>query len=227
MNTKILFIFLVLVLVAGNMTKKNMIKENLIQDSGIGIKFSLIQDSSIGIAETEAAETEAADKKAISDTAVKEKKTSIGTAVIDKKDKKAISDTAVKEKKTSIDTAVIDKKEKKTSIDTAVIDKDFIQKASGGLIENKYETEEDDSIKDPSNPAFESKLDSFIKKNAKSDTAVIVSEDTDGLEVNKEADVEVIVDGEVQEDASGCNDILMFGLTLIIVIYIVYYQINY
>lgn len=107
------------------------------------------------------------------------------------------------------------------------LSKDFMKEASGGLIAKKYETDDDDSIKDPSNPAFESKLDSFIKKKAKSDRAVIVSEDTDGLEVNKEADVEVIVDGEVQEDASGCNDILMFGLTLIIVIYIVYYQINY
>ncbi len=107
------------------------------------------------------------------------------------------------------------------------LSKDFMKEASGGLITKKYETGEDETIKDPSNPAFESDLDSFIKKKAESDRAVIVSEDTDGLEVNKEADVEVTVGGEVQEDGSGCNDVLMFGLTLIIVIYIVYYQINY
>ena len=107
------------------------------------------------------------------------------------------------------------------------LSKDFMKEASGGLITKKHQTGEDEKIKDPSNPAFESNLDSFIKKKAESDRAVIVSEDTDGLEVNKEADVEVTVGGEVQEDGSGCNDVLMFGLTLIIIIYIVYYQINY
>ena len=107
------------------------------------------------------------------------------------------------------------------------LSKDFMNEASGGLITKKIDTEEEESIKDPSNPAFESDLDSFIKKKAESDRAVIVSEDTDGLDVNNEADVEVTIGGEVQEDGSGCNDVLMFGLTLIIIIYIVYYQINY
>ena len=107
------------------------------------------------------------------------------------------------------------------------LSKDFMQEASGGVIVKKNNNMNNSFNKDPNSSTFDSDLNSFIEKKASSDRAVVVNKDTSGLEVNKPADVKVTVDGKEQEEGSGCNDILIFALVLVLVIYIVYYQINF
>jgi hypothetical protein len=107
------------------------------------------------------------------------------------------------------------------------LSKDFMSEASGGMLVKKDNKMENSFNKDPNNKAFDSDLNSFIQKKAGSDRAVIVDKDTTGLQVNKPAEVTTTIGGEEQnDDGSGCNDLFIFGLILLLVIYTVYFQIE-
>ena len=99
----------------------------------------------------------------------------------------------------------------------------YMSEASGGLL-NKDKSSPFKKNKDPNSPDFNSGIDSLIKEKSENDRTVIVTEDTKDLDIDNEAKVEHEVRGE--EEGSGCNDILLFGLVLLIIIYIVYFQIN-
>ena len=99
----------------------------------------------------------------------------------------------------------------------------YMNEASGGIL-NKDKTSPLKKNKDPNSPDFNSGIDSLIKEKSENDRTVIVNEDTEDLDIDNEAIVEHEVRGE--EEGSGCSDVLLFGLVLLIVIYIVYFQIN-
>jgi len=99
----------------------------------------------------------------------------------------------------------------------------YMNEASGGIL-NKDKTSPFKKNKDPNSPDFNSDIDSLIKEKSENDRTVLVNEDTEDLDVDNEAIVEHEVRGE--EEGSGCSDVLLFGLVLLIVIYIVYFQIN-
>ncbi len=65
-------------------------------------------------------------------------------------------------------------------------------------------------------------IDVLIKDKS-DDRAVIVNEDTEDLDINNRADVDQII---IEEEGNGCNDILLFGLVLLAVIYIVFHQVK-
>tara|TARA_B100000902_G_scaffold400004_1_gene474456 strand:+ start:91 stop:492 length:402 start_codon:yes stop_codon:yes gene_type:complete len=98
----------------------------------------------------------------------------------------------------------------------------YMNEASGGLL-NKDKSSPFKKNKDPNSPDFNSGIDSLIKDKSENDRAIIVNEDTKDLDIDNEAIVEHEVRGE---EGSGCSDVLLFGLVLLIVIYIVYFQIN-
>ena len=100
----------------------------------------------------------------------------------------------------------------------------YMSEASGGLL-NKDKSSPFKKNKDPNSPDFNSGIDSLIKEKSENDRTVIVTEDTKDLDIDNEAKVEHEVRGE-EEEGSGCNDVLLFGLVLLIVIYVVYFQIN-
>ena len=99
----------------------------------------------------------------------------------------------------------------------------YMNEASGGVL-NKDKSSPFNKNKDPNSPDFNSGIDSLIQEKSENDRAVIVNEDTEDLDVDNEALVEHEVRGE--EEGSGCNDVLLFGLVLLMIIYIVYFQIN-
>ena len=103
----------------------------------------------------------------------------------------------------------------------------YMTEASGGLLNKDKSSpfkKNTQGSKDPNSSSFNSDIDTLIKKKS-DDRAVIVNEDTKDLKVNKEADVKQIIGGE-EEEGNGCNDILLFGLVLLIVIYIVFHQVK-
>jgi len=100
----------------------------------------------------------------------------------------------------------------------------YMNDASGGLL-NKDKSSPFKKNKDPNSPDFNSGIDSLIKDKSENDRTIIVNEDTKDLDIDNEAIVEHEVRGE-EEEGSGCSDVLLFGLVLLIVIYIVYFQIN-
>ena len=111
------------------------------------------------------------------------------------------------------------------------LDDDFMKEASGGLLNKdksspfkKNTPQNNANLKDPNSASFDSDIDALIK-NKSDGRAVVVDKDTSDLDVNKEADVEQRIGGE-EDEGNGCNDVLLFGLVLLMIIYIVYYQIN-
>jgi hypothetical protein len=106
------------------------------------------------------------------------------------------------------------------------LSKDFMSQASGGILVEKDNSMPEDSFnKDPNSKTFESDLNSLIEKK-EDDRAVVVNEDTTGLEVNKPAKVEQKMGKDLEEEGSGCDDTLIFGLVLLLVIYTVYFKIK-
>ena len=75
---------------------------------------------------------------------------------------------------------------------------------------------------------FKSDLNTFIKNKTGDERAVVVDKDTTGLEVSKPAKVEEKLGKDLieEEEGSGCSDILVFGLVLLLVIYTVYFKIK-
>lgn len=104
---------------------------------------------------------------------------------------------------------------------------DFMNQASGGILVKKDNSMPEDSFnKDPNSKTFESDLNSLIEKKADDDRAVVVNKDTTELEVNKPAEVEQKMGKDLEEEGSGCDDTLIFGLVLLLVIYTVYFKIK-
>lgn len=99
----------------------------------------------------------------------------------------------------------------------------YMNEASGGIL-NKDKSSPFNKNKDPNSPDFNSDIDSLIKEKSENDRTIIVNEDTEDLDVDNEALVEHEVRGE--EEGSGCSDVLLFGLVLLMIIYVVYFQIN-
>ena len=108
------------------------------------------------------------------------------------------------------------------------LSKDFMSEASGGLLKKKDNKMPGGTFNnDPNSATFNSDLNTFIEQKAGDDRAVVVDKDTSGLEVNKPAKVEETLGKDLQEEeGSGCNDILVFGLVLLFVIYTVYFKIK-
>ena len=84
---------------------------------------------------------------------------------------------------------------------------------------------------DTTSDSFTKDIDNLITENTDSDRTIIVNSDTSELKINKQADVEQINGKEAepepeQLEESGCNDVTTFGIVLVIIIYIVYHQIN-
>jgi|APSaa5957512493_1039668.scaffolds.fasta_scaffold174540_1 hypothetical protein len=111
---------------------------------------------------------------------------------------------------------------------------DFMNKASGGILNKDKTSPFANKNKDPNSATFMSDIDTVIDTKTENDRTVIVNEDTQELDINNEADVEQIIGDEDDEDVeddeddegSGCSDILLFGIILLIIIYIIYFQIN-
>ena len=111
---------------------------------------------------------------------------------------------------------------------------DFMNKASGGILNKDKTSPFANKNKDPDSATFMSDIDTVIDTKTENDRTVIVNEDTQELDINNEADVEQIIGDEDDEDVeddeddegSGCSDILLFGIILLIIIYIIYFQIN-
>jgi len=117
---------------------------------------------------------------------------------------------------------------------------DFMNKASGGILNKDKTSPFANKNKDPNSATFMSDIDTVIDTKTENDRTVIVNEDTQELDINNEADVEQIIGDEDDEDdegdeddeddedeeGSGCSDILLFGIILLIIIYIIYFQIN-
>ena len=108
------------------------------------------------------------------------------------------------------------------------LSKDFMSEASGGLLKKKENKMSGSFKSNPSSPSFESDLNTFIKNKTGDERAVVVDKDTTGLEVNKPAKVEEKLGKDLveEEEGSGCSDILVFGLVLLLVIYTVYFKIK-
>ena len=100
----------------------------------------------------------------------------------------------------------------------------YMTEVSGGIL-NKDKASPFKNNKNPNSASFDSDIDSLIEEKSENDRAIIVNEDTDGLDIDNEPVVKQTIGGEEQE-GSGCNDVLLFGLVLLLVIYIVYFQIN-
>lgn len=104
-----------------------------------------------------------------------------------------------------------------------------IEKISGGLLNIKKMSSNTNF--DTTSDSFTKDIDNLITENTDSDRTIIVNSDTSELKINKQADVEQINGKEAepepeQLEESGCNDVTTFGIVLVIIIYIVYHQIN-
>ena len=107
----------------------------------------------------------------------------------------------------------------------------YMTEASGGIL-NKNKSppfkkqiggspaDIDTLIKDKSSKVND--IDVLIKDKS-DDRAIIVNEDIDDLDIDNSADVDQII---IEEEGNGCNDILLFGLVLLAVIYIVFHQVK-
>jgi hypothetical protein len=107
---------------------------------------------------------------------------------------------------------------------------DYMTEVSGGLLKKKDKTQMKNKF-DPSSSTFEDDVNSYAQEKATDDRAYVVSEDNQEVEdvdASQDATVDQTIDGEDQDEdeGSGCNDILLFGLLLLSVIYIVFIEMN-
>lgn len=107
---------------------------------------------------------------------------------------------------------------------------EYMKEVSGGLL--KKDKVQMKNKFDPSSTTFEDDINDFAQEKANDDRAYVVSEDDQNVEdvdASQDATVDQTVDGEDQSDedkGSGCNDILLFGLLLLSIIYIVFCHLN-
>lgn len=107
---------------------------------------------------------------------------------------------------------------------------DYMTEVSGGLLKKKDKAQMKNKF-DPSSSTFEDDVNSYAQEKATDDRAYVISEDNQEVEdvdASQDATVDQTIDGEDQDEdeGSGCNDILLFGLLLLSVIYIVFIEMN-
>jgi hypothetical protein len=108
---------------------------------------------------------------------------------------------------------------------------EYMTEVSGGLLKKKDKVQMKNKF-DPSSSTFEDDINDFAQEKSNDDRAYVVSEDDQNVEdvdASQEATVDQTVDGEDKSDedkGSGCNDILLFGLLLLSIIYIVFCHLN-